>query len=144
MTTIGVGTIRQLEARENRGEEAGVARSKVPKIDWSRQAKFVQAEMDELERESHKHALEEEANEKKREQQHSDEPDNPTNTDTNNNTQQQSQSQTLQKEYDKVQEHLDNLKETKKEMGWLLKQVIKAETKRKAAESAIPKKKQKV
>jgi hypothetical protein len=53
-------------------------------------------------------------------------------------------SQKLKKEFKAVKSKLDNLKETKKEMVWLLKQVINAENKRKAAETAIPKKKLKL
>ena len=53
-------------------------------------------------------------------------------------------SKKLEQEHAKVKAKLDNLKETKKEMVWLLKQVINAENKRKAAESVIPKKKVKL
>ena len=53
-------------------------------------------------------------------------------------------SQKMENELKQKTEKLDALKETKKEMVWLLKQVIKAETKRKASESILLKKKQKL
>ena len=53
-------------------------------------------------------------------------------------------SEILEREHKKIVEELDSLKETKKEMVWLLKQVINAENKRKAAETAVPKKKLKL
>lgn len=54
------------------------------------------------------------------------------------------ESEKLEREHNKVKEKLDNLKETKKEMVWLLKQVINAENKRKVSEASVPKKKLKL
>lgn len=50
-------------------------------------------------------------------------------------------SKKLEEEHEKVMAKINDFKETKKEMVWLLKQVINAENKRKAADTAIPKKK---
>lgn len=116
-----------------------------------RQFKKEQAEMDELERESHKQHMEEEQQKKdqgKIEQKASvedgevDDDQDPAEEGEDADNKDLLPSQELDKDHKKVKENLDNLKETKKEMVWLLKQVINAEKKRKASETIIPKKKE--
>ena len=110
-----------------------------------RQFKKDQEEMDELERESHKQHIEEELQRKQEERKQSQNVEDGEVDDSKEGGDREKDltpSQKLQQDYRKIQENLDNLKETKKEMVWLLKQVINAEKKRKASETAIPKKKQ--
>ena len=106
-----------------------------------------QAEMDELERESHKQHLEEENQQKKAQQEELQQKvsvkdgevkDAEKGKETGKDV---LPSKKLELEYKTIKENLDGLKETKKEMVWLLRQVITEEKKRKAAESTIPKKK---
>lgn len=103
-----------------------------------RQFKKEQTEMDEKERELYNKKIEEE---KKALQRKPSVEDGEVDDDDEKNL---LPSQQLERELGKSKDRLDQLKDTKSEMVWLLKQVIKTEKKRKATDALVdpPQKKQ--
>ena len=132
----------QLKEKEEEWQQQTEKEMKAAK----RQFKKDQAEMDEQERESHKQMFEEE--QKKKAQQEIERKESIEDGEVDDTEESGdpdlTPSQRLEKKLKEATDHLEGLKETKKEMVWLLRQVITAEKKRKASESSIPKKKQKL
>ncbi|CAB9517470.1 expressed unknown protein [Seminavis robusta] len=113
------------EWKQNTEKEAKAAK---------RQYKKEQAELAEKDREAHQQKVQEELELQAKQAKAKDDDDDKDLL----------PSQKLEREHAKVKEKLDGLKETKKEIVWLLKQVINAEKKRKAPEPHMPPKKKQI